>query len=110
MSGSSNEPIICVENVHKSYIMGREAVEALRGVSLCVERGEIICLMGPSGSGKTTLLNILGGLDSPSRGHVMVDGENVVALHEEALARMRLHKMGVFFEASNPLGTFPDEG
>ena len=109
MSGSSNEPIICVENVHKSYIMGREAVEALRGVSVCVERGEIICLMGPSGSGKTTLLNILGGLDSPSRGHVMVDGENVVALHEEALARMRLHKMGFVFQAYNLLGNFTAE-
>jgi len=109
MSGSSNEPIICVENIHKSYIMGREAVEALRGVSLCVERGEIVCLMGPSGSGKTTLLNILGGLDSPSRGHVVVDGENVVALSEEALARMRLHKMGFVFQAYNLLGNFTAE-
>jgi putative ABC transport system ATP-binding protein len=109
MSGSSNEPIICVDNIHKSYIMGKEAVEALRGVSLCVERGEIVCLMGPSGSGKTTLLNILGGLDSPSRGHVIVDGQNVVALHEEALARMRLHKMGFVFQAYNLLGNFTAE-
>jgi putative ABC transport system ATP-binding protein len=105
----SEEPIICVESIHKSYIMGREAVEALRGVSLCVARGEIVCLMGPSGSGKTTLLNILGGLDSPSRGHVVVDGENVVALHEEALARMRLRKMGFVFQAYNLLGNFTAE-
>jgi len=105
----SEEQIICVESVHKSYIMGREAVEALRGVSLCVDRGEIVCLMGPSGSGKTTLLNILGGLDSPSRGHVVVDGENVVALHEEALARMRLRKMGFVFQAYNLLGNFTAE-
>jgi putative ABC transport system ATP-binding protein len=109
MSESSNEPIICVDNVHKSYIMGREAVEALRGVSLCVDRGEIVCLMGPSGSGKTTLLNILGGLDSPSRGHVIVDGANVVALNEEALARMRLRKMGFVFQAYNLLGNFTAE-
>jgi len=109
MSESSQGPIICVDNIHKSYIMGREAVEALRGVSLCVERGEIVCLMGPSGSGKTTLLNILGGLDSPSRGHVIVDGENVVALNEEALARMRLHKMGFVFQAYNLLGNFTAE-
>jgi len=106
MATSSVAPIICVDSIHKSYIMGREAVEALRGVSLCVERGEIICLMGPSGSGKTTLLNILGGLDSPSRGHVIVDGENVVSLNEEALARMRLHKMGFVFQAYNLLGNF----
>jgi putative ABC transport system ATP-binding protein len=109
MSDSSNEPIICVDNVYKSYIMGKEAVEALRGVSLCVERGEILCLMGPSGSGKTTLLNILGGLDSPSRGHVIVDGDNVVALNEEALARMRLRKMGFVFQAYNLLGNFTAE-
>jgi putative ABC transport system ATP-binding protein len=109
MSELAEEPIICVDNIHKSYIMGREAVEALRGVSLYVERGEIVCLMGPSGSGKTTLLNILGGLDSPSRGHVIVDGDNVVALNEEALARMRLRKMGFVFQAYNLLGNFTAE-
>jgi putative ABC transport system ATP-binding protein len=106
---ADKDQIICVDNVHKSYIMGKEAVEALRGVSLYVERGEIVCLMGPSGSGKTTLLNILGGLDSPSRGHVIVDGENVVALNEEALARMRLRKMGFVFQAYNLLGNFTAE-
>jgi putative ABC transport system ATP-binding protein len=105
----SEEAIICVENVHKSYIMGREAVEALRGVSLDVARGEVVCLMGPSGSGKTTLLNIVGGLDSPSRGHVVVDGENIVALKEDALARMRLRKMGFVFQAYNLLGNFTAE-
>jgi len=105
----SEEPIICVDNIFKSYIMGREAVEALRGVSLCVDKGEIVCLMGPSGSGKTTLLNILGGLDAPSRGHVVVDGENVVALNEEALAKMRLRKMGFVFQAYNLLGNFTAE-
>jgi len=105
----SKEPIIHVDNIHKSYIMGKEAVEALRGVSLSVARGEIVCLMGPSGSGKTTLLNILGGLDSPSRGHVVVDGEDVVALNEEALAQMRLRKMGFIFQSYNLLGNFTAE-
>ncbi len=97
----STDSIITVDNIHKSYIMGKEVVEALRGVTLSVKRGEIVCLMGPSGSGKTTLLNILGGLDSPSRGHVMVDGEDVVALNEETLAQMRLRKMGFVFQAYN---------
>ncbi len=105
----AEDPIISVDNVHKSYIMGKEAVEALRGVTLSVGRGEVVCLMGPSGSGKTTLLNILGGLDSPSRGHVIVDGDNVVALNEEALARLRLRKMGFVFQSYNLLGNFTAE-
>jgi ABC-type lipoprotein export system ATPase subunit len=78
----------------------------LRGVTLEVKRGEIVCLMGPSGSGKTTLLNIVGGLDTPSRGHVLVDGENVVSLSEEKLARLRLRKMGFVFQNFNLLSSF----
>src|SRR6266542_5709867 len=101
LSGGRTDYIVQIEDVHKSYVMGKEAVPALRGVTLRVPRGEILCLMGPSGSGKTTLLNILGGLDTPSRGHVIVDGENVVALSEERLARLRLHKMGFVFQNFN---------
>ncbi len=86
--------------------MGKEAVQALRGVSLNVMRGEIICLMGPSGSGKTTLLNIVGGLEEPSRGHVTVDGENVVALSEDRLSELRLLKMGFVFQNYNLLANF----
>jgi putative ABC transport system ATP-binding protein len=86
--------------------MGKEAVPALRGVSLNVQRGEILCLMGPSGSGKTTLLNIIGGLDTPSRGHVVVAGVNVVTLSEEKLARLRLRKMGFVFQNFNLLSSF----
>jgi putative ABC transport system ATP-binding protein len=63
--GSHSEFIVQIEDVHKSFVMGKEAVPALRGVSLNVKRGEILCLMGPSGSGKTTMLNIIGGLDTP---------------------------------------------
>ena len=97
---------IQVDNVHKSFLMGKEAVQALRGVSLDVARGEMICLMGPSGSGKTTLLNIIGGLEEPSRGHVIVDGENIVALSEDMLSEMRLHKMGFIFQSYNLLANF----
>ena len=100
------EPIISVDNVHKSYLMGKEAVPALRGVSLEIEPGDFVCLMGPSGSGKTTLLNIIGGLDEPSRGHVTVDGENLVALSENKLARLRLQKMGFIFQNYNLLANF----
>ena len=100
------QPIISIQNVHKSYLMGKEAVPALRGVSLDVWPGEMVCLMGPSGSGKTTLLNIVGGLDEPGRGHVTLDGADVVGMDEEALARLRLEKIGFIFQTFNLLNNF----
>ena len=103
---SEQMPLIQVDNVHKSFLMGKEAVQALRGVSLDVEHGEVVCLMGPSGSGKTTLLNIVGGLEEPSRGHVLVDGENVVSLSEDRLSELRLTKMGFVFQNYNLLANF----
>lgn len=101
-----SDPIIIVDEVHKSYLMGKEAVPALRGVSMTFDRGEFVCLMGPSGSGKTTLLNIIGGLDEASRGHVIVDGENLVSMSENELASLRLHKMGFIFQNYNLLANF----
>ena len=98
--------MISVDNIHKSYLMGKEAVPALRGVSLEIEQGDFVCLMGPSGSGKTTLLNIIGGLDEPSRGHVTIDGESLVALSENELARLRLQTMGFVFQNYNLLANF----
>ncbi|MEM7334559.1 MAG: ABC transporter ATP-binding protein [Chloroflexota bacterium] len=100
------KPIIHVDNVHKSYLMGKEAVPALRGVSIEIQAGEFVCLMGPSGSGKTTLLNIIGGLDEPSRGHLTIEDENVVALSENKLARLRLEKLGFVFQNYNLLANF----
>ena len=100
------EPMISVDNIHKSYLMGKEAVPALRGVSLEIEQGDFVCLMGPSGSGKTTLLNVIGGLDEPGRGHVTIDGENLVALSENQLAKLRLEKMGFVFQNYNLLANF----
>jgi putative ABC transport system ATP-binding protein len=100
------EPIIHVENVHKSFLMGKEAVLALRGIDLDITAGEVMCLMGPSGSGKTTLLNIVGGLEEPSRGHVVVKGQNVVALSEDQLARLRLRTLGFVFQNYNLLANF----
>jgi ABC-type lipoprotein export system ATPase subunit len=98
--------IIQVDNLHKSYLMGKEAVPALRGVTIEVHRGEMLCLMGPSGSGKTTLLNLLGGLDEPSRGHITIDGANVISMKEEQLARLRLDKLGFVFQTFNLLSNF----
>lgn len=99
-------PIIFVDNIHKSYLMGKEAVPALRGVSLEIAHGDFVCLMGPSGSGKTTLLNIIGGLDEPSRGHITIEGENLVSLSENKLATLRLQKMGFVFQNYNLLANF----
>jgi putative ABC transport system ATP-binding protein len=99
-------PMISINNIHKSYLMGKEAVPALRGVSLEINQGDFVCLMGPSGSGKTTLLNIIGGLDEPSRGHVTIEGENLVALSENDLARLRLKKIGFVFQNYNLLANF----
>lgn len=95
-----------IADIHKSFVMGREAVPALRGVSLKIEWNEIVCIMGPSGSGKTTLLNIIGGLETPSRGHVLVDGQDVVSMSEESLAKLRLRRMGYVFQNFNLLSTF----
>jgi putative ABC transport system ATP-binding protein len=105
-SNGSPDYIVQIQDVHKSFVMGKEAVPALRGITLDVRRGEFLCLMGPSGSGKTTMLNILGGLDTPSRGHVIVDGQNVVSLNEEKLAALRLRKMGFVFQNFNLLTSF----
>ncbi len=98
--------IIQVDNIHKSYLMGKEAVPALRGVSIAVRQGEMLCLMGPSGSGKTTLLNLLGGLDTPGRGHITIDNQNVVSMKEERIARLRLEKLGFIFQTFNLLANF----
>ena len=105
-TADTDAPLIRVENVHKSFLMGKEAVQALRGVSLEVKRGEVVCLMGPRGSGKTTLLNIIGGLEEPSRGHVIVEEQNVVALSEDKLSEMRLTTMGFVFQNYNLLANF----
>ena len=101
-----SDPIVVVDNIHKSYLMREDAVPALRGVSLDIQAGEFVCLMGPSGSGKTTLLNIIGGLDEPSRGHIAIDGENLVALNEDKLALLRLNKIGFVFQNYNLLANF----
>ena len=106
LTGADANYIVRVEDVHKSFVMGKETVAALRGVTINVRRGEFLCLMGPSGSGKTTMLNIVGGLDTPSRGHVTVDGEDVIALNEEKLAALRLRKMGFVFQNFNLLSNF----
>ncbi len=95
------EPLIKARNLDKRYNRGGEEIHVLRGLSLDVKPGEFVAFMGPSGSGKTTLLNILGGLDNPSTGTVMVDGVNITSLSRRALAEWRGRHVGLVFQAYN---------
>ncbi|MGW1810300.1 ABC transporter ATP-binding protein [Streptomyces sp. NPDC002078] len=91
--------MVRVEDVHKSYGRGAAVVHAVRGVSLEVRRGELVALKGRSGSGKTTLLNIVGGLDTPDRGRVEVDGRQLGELGESELLRLRRDRIGFVFQS-----------
>ncbi|MFN7183796.1 MAG: ABC transporter ATP-binding protein [Thermomonas haemolytica] len=97
-------PVIETRQLSKVYLPGTEAeVVALRGADLTVRRGEFVAIMGPSGSGKTTLMNLLGCLDTPTSGTYHCDGVDVSTLHAEALAQVRLHKIGFVFQQFNLL-------
>ena len=90
--------MIQVENVHKSYDLGETFVHALRGVSFSIEVGEFVSIMGPSGSGKSTLMNIVGCLDTPSKGTYLLNDKNVGNLDEEQLAGIRNREIGFVFQ------------
>jgi putative ABC transport system ATP-binding protein len=94
---------IRVVGLHKTYLLGTNAVPALRGVDLDIRAGEFVALMGPSGCGKTTLLNLIGGLDYPSRGHIYLDGVDMSTLSENQLADLRRDKIGYVFQFYNLL-------
>jgi putative ABC transport system ATP-binding protein len=90
--------MIQVENVYKSYRLGDTFVHALRGVSFSIEVGEFVSIMGPSGSGKSTLMNIVGCLDTPSKGTYLLNDKNVGNLDEEQLAGIRNREIGFVFQ------------
>jgi len=98
---SGGAPILEARDLTKSYPLGETTVEALRGVSLSVQPGEFVALMGPSGSGKSTLLQLLGGLDRPTTGEVMLDGEVVSRLSDDAATRLRRDRTGFVFQSFN---------
>ena len=93
--------ILQVENLKKIYGTGPNAVHALDGVNLSVEEGEFVAVVGTSGSGKSTLLHMLGGLDRPTSGKVLVDGKDIFSLKEEALTIFRRRKIGFVFQSYN---------
>lgn len=93
--------IVETKDIKKTYLQGKMKIEALRGVDLKVDKAEFVALAGPSGSGKTTLLNIIGGLDLPDSGIVIVDNNEFAKMNQTDLASLRLHKIGFVFQAFN---------
>ena len=97
------ESVIETRDLRKTYVMGDSAIHALDGVSMHVERGDLLAITGPSGSGKSTLMNILGCLDRPDAGDYLLDGEDVATLDDNRLAEIRNRKIGFVFQSFNLL-------
>jgi putative ABC transport system ATP-binding protein len=95
--------LVSIRDVTKGYVRGKQRVEVLHGVNLDVDEGEFLALMGPSGSGKTTLLNLIGGLDKPDKGEVVVAGERLDRLSSGRLAKWRARHVGFIFQFYNLL-------
>ena len=93
--------IVSVKGATKDYPLGKLVVQALKGVDLTIERGEFTVIAGPSGSGKTTLLNLIGCVDVPTVGDVVVDGQATRTLSDRALTALRLHSIGFIFQSFN---------
>ena len=103
MNENGSAPVVAAKDVTRRYGAGDTAVDALRGVSLDVERGKLTAVMGPSGSGKSTLMHILAGLDKPSSGSVTIDGTEVTTLGDSDLTKLRREHIGFVFQFFNLL-------
>jgi putative ABC transport system ATP-binding protein len=95
--------LIETDDLWKTYVMGSEEIHALRGVSMEIERGEYVAIMGPSGSGKSTLMNLIGCLDTPSKGSYLLNGKQVGQMNDDELARIRNEEIGFVFQTFNLL-------
>ncbi|MFP5379398.1 MAG: ABC transporter ATP-binding protein [Vicinamibacteria bacterium] len=96
-------PLIETRDLWKTYQMGDELIHALRGVSIQIERGEYVAIMGPSGSGKSTLMNLIGCLDTPSKGTYLLNEQEVSTMNDNELARIRNREIGFVFQTFNLL-------
>jgi len=97
------EPLITIKDIGRKYVIGAEIIHALKSVSLTINKGEFVALMGPSGSGKSTLMNILGCLDTPTKGEYILNGINVSHMTENDLAEVRNSEIGFVFQTFNLL-------
>jgi putative ABC transport system ATP-binding protein len=95
--------LIETRDLWKTYVMGEEEIHALRGVSIAIERGEYVAIMGPSGSGKSTLMNLIGCLDTPSKGSYLLNDKEVESMNDDELARIRNEEIGFVFQTFNLL-------
>jgi putative ABC transport system ATP-binding protein len=95
--------LIETKDLWKTYVMGSEEIHALRGVSIQIESGEYVAIMGPSGSGKSTLMNLIGCLDTPSKGSYLLNGKQVSEMNDDELARIRNEEIGFVFQTFNLL-------
>src|SRR5437763_13940950 len=102
-AGSKAGELIAMRNIWKTYDMGAEKVHALHGVTFNVRRGEYLAITGPSGSGKSTLMNLIGCLDTPSKGEYWLNGKNVSEMDDDELARIRNQEVGFVFQTFNLL-------
>jgi len=96
-------PLIETRELWKTYVMGAEEVHALRGVSITIERGEYVAIMGPSGSGKSTLMNLIGCLDTPTKGTYLLNNKQASEMNDDELARIRNEEIGFVFQTFNLL-------
>ncbi len=106
---SKKKEIIVLKNVHKNYIMGKEVVKAVDGISFSIEDGDFVSIMGASGSGKSTLMNLLGSLDKPTLGKIYLDGVDISTLKESELAQIRGKKIGFIFQQFNLINSLTAE-
>lgn len=97
------KPIIHLEQIRKSYFMGRQEIRVLKGIDLNIQKNEYVALMGPSGSGKSTLMNILGCLDTPTAGSYVLNGQDVSKMPDDSLAEVRNKEIGFVFQQFNLL-------
>ena len=95
--------MITTHDLWKTYVMGSEEIHALRGLSINIDKGEYVAIMGPSGSGKSTLMNLIGCLDTPSKGSYLLNGKEVASMNDDELARIRNEEIGFVFQTFNLL-------